>query len=116
MLAALAASLALLAVDDALERIRVQDAQMALAHLDDVVVRELGEGAAHRLQLQAQVAADFLARHAQHQFGLGKAPRMQALHQVEHEGDRKSTRLNSSHSQISYAVFCLKKQTTSSNQ
>src|SRR2546430_7156095 len=24
--------------------------------------------------------------------------------------DRKSTRLNSSHSQISYAVFCLKKQ------
>src|SRR2546430_11509585 len=27
-----------------------------------------------------------------------------------HEGDRKSTRLNSSHSQISYAVFCLKKK------
>src|SRR2546430_7949417 len=27
-------------------------------------------------------------------------------------GDRKSTRLNSSHSQISYAVFCLKKNTT----
>src|SRR2546427_4746348 len=27
-------------------------------------------------------------------------------------GDRKSTRLNSSHSQISYAVFCLKKKTT----
>src|SRR3989339_1846371 len=26
--------------------------------------------------------------------------------------DRKSTRLNSSHDQISYAVFCLKKQTT----
>src|SRR5688572_30962974 len=26
------------------------------------------------------------------------------------EGDRKSTRLNSSHSQISYAVFCLKKK------
>src|SRR5256886_11435267 len=27
------------------------------------------------------------------------------------EPDRKSTRLNSSHSQISYAVFCLKKKT-----
>src|SRR2546430_16387966 len=27
--------------------------------------------------------------------------------------DRKSTRLNSSHSQISYAVFCLKKKTLS---
>src|SRR5256886_4380934 len=27
-----------------------------------------------------------------------------------HKRDRKSTRLNSSHSQISYAVFCLKKK------
>src|SRR2546427_7112013 len=31
------------------------------------------------------------------------------LELVGHE-DRKSTRLNSSHSQISYAVFCLKKK------
>src|SRR2546430_11565049 len=31
-------------------------------------------------------------------------------HDRSHE-DRKSTRLNSSHSQISYAVFCLKKKT-----
>src|SRR2546430_6979095 len=29
--------------------------------------------------------------------------------------DRKSTRLNSSHSQISYAVFCLKKKKTIHN-
>src|SRR5256886_13941473 len=29
---------------------------------------------------------------------------------LEHQRDRKSTRLNSSHSQISYAVFCLKKK------
>src|SRR5207249_12127035 len=29
---------------------------------------------------------------------------------VEEEGDRKSTRLNSSHVSISYAVFCLKKK------
>src|SRR5207249_6306328 len=28
----------------------------------------------------------------------------------EHGGDRKSTRLNSSHVSISYAVFCLKKK------
>src|SRR3712207_6870113 len=28
------------------------------------------------------------------------------------ETDRKSTRLNSSHANISYAVFCLKKKTT----
>src|SRR5438309_8964151 len=29
--------------------------------------------------------------------------------------DRKSTRLNSSHSSISYAVFCLKKKKTNNN-
>src|SRR5438874_4594217 len=29
---------------------------------------------------------------------------------VERDGDRKSTRLNSSHVEISYAVFCLKKK------
>src|SRR2546430_9979666 len=37
-----------------------------------------------------------------------------ALHVEQHDrhADRKSTRLNSSHSQISYAVFCLKKKKT----
>src|SRR3990167_10499958 len=30
--------------------------------------------------------------------------------------DRKSTRLNSSHSQISYAVFCLEKKLTKTDQ
>src|SRR5438270_4826103 len=30
--------------------------------------------------------------------------------------DRKSTRLNSSHSQISYAVFCLKKKKKKNNK
>src|SRR5438128_4558684 len=30
-------------------------------------------------------------------------------------GDRKSTRLNSSHGSISYAVFCLKKKTVEAN-
>src|SRR6516165_10867165 len=37
--------------------------------------------------------------------GLSRAGRRR-----EGAGDRKSTRLNSSHSQISYAVFCLKKK------
>src|SRR3989475_8753761 len=38
--------------------------------------------------------------------------RHQAAHEADREPvvDRKSTRLNSSHSQISYAVFCLKKK------
>src|SRR5690242_21389165 len=42
--------------------------------------------------------------------GVGAGVREQAGPQ-EH-GDRKSTRLNSSHMSISYAVFCLKKKTT----
>src|SRR3989442_7535867 len=33
------------------------------------------------------------------------------LDDMEHHPDRKSTRLNSSHVRISYAVFCLKKKT-----
>src|SRR3712207_8692783 len=32
--------------------------------------------------------------------------------EVVEAGDRKSTRLNSTHAQISYAVFCLKKKNT----
>src|SRR5438270_1778684 len=38
----------------------------------------------------------------------GKLPEGDAL--ANPRRDRKSTRLNSSHSQISYAVFCLKKK------
>src|SRR2546430_7253812 len=36
----------------------------------------------------------------------------QSLRLLSGRRDRKSTRLNSSHSQISYAVFCLKKKNT----
>src|SRR5256886_12601348 len=36
----------------------------------------------------------------------------ESLGEFAEERDRKSTRLNSSHSQISYAVFCLKKKKT----
>src|SRR3712207_8608449 len=34
---------------------------------------------------------------------------------LRHEVDRKSTRLNSSHANISYAVFCLKKKNSYSS-
>src|SRR3712207_7161650 len=37
---------------------------------------------------------------------------LQELRVLEGEADRKSTRLNSSHANISYAVFCLKKKKT----
>src|SRR3989475_8436715 len=41
---------------------------------------------------------------------LDGGPKPGAPARLAHRGDRKSTRLNSSHSQISYAVFCLKKK------
>src|SRR5688572_32253409 len=41
--------------------------------------------------------------------GPGRAA-LDAIRAMFDESDRKSTRLNSSHSQISYAVFCLKKK------
>src|SRR2546427_4302799 len=41
---------------------------------------------------------------------LRRNPLPQAAHATLRRPDRKSTRLNSSHSQISYAVFCLKKK------
>src|SRR3712207_6950416 len=37
------------------------------------------------------------------------------LPEIAFAGDRKSTRLNSSHANISYAVFCLKKKNKSYN-
>src|SRR5690348_18016389 len=40
-------------------------------------------------------------------------PRRALRRSVSEESDRKSTRLNSSHPSISYAVFCLKKKTDS---
>src|SRR3712207_7546269 len=45
-----------------------------------------------------------------------RLPRLEARRQQRLDGagadaDRKSTRLNSSHANISYAVFCLKKKT-----
>src|SRR5438270_2629676 len=48
----------------------------------------------------------FVAHIAWHDYTRGNA----LERQIRWE-DRKSTRLNSSHSQISYAVFCLKKKT-----
>src|SRR3712207_8029494 len=40
-----------------------------------------------------------------------RGQQIETSHQaLQHRGDRKSTRLNSSHANISYAVFCLKKK------
>src|SRR3712207_8612601 len=50
-----------------------------------------------------RVADQAAERHEQHE----PDP---AAHEHQGAGDRKSTRLNSSHANISYAVFCLKKK------
>src|SRR3712207_6849707 len=42
--------------------------------------------------------------------GLRRGPHGGEIGLVGHRRDRKSTRLNSSHANISYAVFCLKKK------
>src|SRR5688572_32740787 len=68
------------------------------------------------------VRADRHATHPQHGFAgerkrpgpdqLGWNRRRECAGSDRHVSDRKSTRLNSSHSQTSYAVFCLKKKKT----
>src|SRR3712207_7197521 len=62
------------------------------------------EEAAHR---HAVEPAGQRAVEPPHLHAVGPAQGMQPL-----VGDRKSTRLNSSHANISYAVFCLKKNKT----
>src|SRR5687768_17926297 len=54
-----------------------------------------------------QQLSDDLERRGMHPFHL---PIGIDLDESDPEGDRKSTRLNSSHGYISYAVFCLKKK------
>src|SRR5688572_31025348 len=50
-------------------------------------------------------------RHRPSQRRIDRSPRRRNQRiEIERRLDRKSTRLNSSHSQISYAVFCLKKK------
>src|SRR3712207_9013742 len=65
----------------------------------------------------ALASAGDLVRRAGRPRVRGKKGRIEALYTAPPEGsvivclDRKSTRLNSSHANISYAVFCLKKKT-----
>src|SRR2546430_11159893 len=56
--------------------------------------------------LQAPHLSSSRALRASHRAGPGAAGTSNTFRR-----DRKSTRLNSSHSQISYAAFCLKKKT-----
>src|SRR3712207_9303001 len=63
-----------------------------------------GVGALRRLAA-LDVETRRYATEALERLGVPLAPKAEAR-----SGDRKSTRLNSSHANISYAVFCLKKK------
>src|SRR2546430_8155479 len=69
--------------------------------------REIARAESHKVTAKAQAEADQSGPLAQ-----ATATKDVIKEQTELAEDRKSTRLNSSHSQISYAVFCLKKKKT----
>src|SRR3712207_7002954 len=63
------------------------------------------------LEALLPVAAAVVPEHLRVELGEGReAGGGGAVLAAEHGVDRKSTRLNSSHANISYAVFCLKKK------
>src|SRR5258707_1720138 len=81
--------------------------------------REIGAELARGLAFfrRADGGDDFRPEGFRELDGGGADARGAAMHQkrlaaFQPAADRKSTRLNSSHANISYAVFCLKKHTT----
>src|SRR3712207_7032082 len=66
------------------------------------------DGRSHRPE---ECGGEAAARLAQFVRGRDRQRRRGADTAAHVVGDRKSTRLNSSHANISYAVFCLKKKT-----
>src|SRR5258708_25542772 len=79
--------------------------------LEQARERAVGEDLAAGLAARAVVGLvlgvhDALHRRAAHRAGFAKS----SVQRIVYAEDRKSTRLNSSHQIISYAVFCLKKK------
>src|SRR5207253_10615465 len=74
------------------------------------ILQRLGAIALSDDHFAARYAADRRPLGKQHQVLVGKTFEQRNLLQICQHRDRKSTRLNSSHVAISYAVFCLKKK------
>src|SRR5256886_13561083 len=87
---------------------RRSDGDVHAPDLIDLVVLDFGE---NDLLLHAQrvvaLAVEGARRHAAEVADARHRDVDEAVEELVHARDRKSTRLNSSHSQISYAVFCL---------
>src|SRR2546427_8826201 len=95
---------------------------MLAAELEELGARDLNSTAGgvgfagpfslcYRVNLEGRIASRVLWRvfHGRYRT---EQDVYQAAYDLPWREDRKSTRLNSSHSQISYAVFCLKKKKT----
>src|SRR5256885_8883839 len=67
---------------------------------------------AHKLAMRDQQLAVDMENHARQDGFVHDKRQQESRKAVQADGDRKSTRLNSSHLVISYAVFCLKKKKT----
>src|SRR2546428_8769900 len=81
----------------------------ALDYLAYAYLQQGRDTAARRVVDEAAAApAGYPAGSLTHEYAFAAIPARFAL-------DRKSTRLNSSHDQISYAVFCLKKKKNSTD-
>src|SRR3712207_7700678 len=65
--------------------------------------------AVRALHVRARLLVELTAELHERALAGGQEP---GLHGLARALDRKSTRLNSSHANISYAVFCLKKKIT----
>src|SRR5688572_32391542 len=78
---------------------------------DGVAARVGGIGRVHLVAGRRGIDVD-VADRREDRIHAGQVADSNAVGRVVHRlvRDRKSTRLNSSHSQISYAVFCLKKK------
>src|SRR5437773_7895606 len=80
-------------------------------HFLRCVFHSLGDG-----EIESGLAQNFLAQfhvrtfQAHHDRNLDAEAASRGHHATGHDVNRKSTRLNSSHITISYAVFCLKKK------
>src|SRR5690554_5167176 len=91
-------------------------------HLIDVALEQRGSlwGHIHRALCEAGIAEGYAEQFADQMLAALSVDDVRVVERVSQsrtqhphiKGDRKSTRLNSSHVRISYAVFCLKKKTS----